>query len=206
MHFYLLVRVVWHTDCMIGTLTGTVRDAGKDAVVVETGGGVGYAVVVSEATKNSILSEKSSCTLYTHTVIRKDTIDLFGFLEREEYSAFLLLLSVSGVGPKKALAVLDLMPVQTLLSAIQKEDAATLVSFGVGKKQAQRMVLDLQKKIEVDSADSEASGDLVATLVALGYEKKEISEVLKGAVLQGGTIEEQVQEFLKRVREAKVHQ
>ena len=179
---------------MIGALTGTVRDAGKDAVVVETGGGVGYAVVVSSATKNSILSADAPCTLYTHTAVRKDTIDLFGFLEQEEYSAFLLLLSVSGVGPKKALAVLDVMPVQTLLSAIQKEDVATLVSFGVGKKQAQRMVLDLQKKIEIDSADSEVSGDLIATLVALGYEKKEISEVLKDVALQGSTVEEQVQE------------
>ena len=188
---------------MIGTLTGTVRDAGKDMVVVETGGGVGYAVVVSVATKNSILS-KTSCTLYTHTAVRKDTIDLFGFLEQEEYSTFLLLLSVSGIGPKKALAVLDSMPVQTLLSAIQKEDVATLASFGVGKKQAQRMVLDLQKKIEIDSVDSEVSSDLIATLVALGYEKREISEVLKDAVLQGNTVEEQVQTFLKLVREAKV--
>ena len=90
-----------YTGCMIGTLTGTVRDAGKDAVVVETGGGVGYAVTVSAATKNSILSQKS-CTLHTHTAVRKDTIALFGFLEQEEYSAFLLLISVSGVGPKKA--------------------------------------------------------------------------------------------------------
>ena len=189
---------------MIGTLTGTVRDAGKDMVVLETGGGVGYAVVVSDATKNNILSQ-TSCTLYTHTAVRNDTIDLFGFLEQEEYSAFLLLLSVSGVGPKKALAVLDAMPVQTLLSAIQKEDVTTLISFGIGKKQAQRMVLDLQKKIEVDLVDSGVSGDLIATLVALGYEKKEISEVLQGVVLHGGTVEEQVQEFLKLVREAKVH-
>ena len=190
---------------MIGTLTGTVRDAGKDVVVVETGGGVGYSVVVSSATKSSILS-KQSCTLYTHTAVRKDTIDLFGFLEQEEYSAFLLLLSVSGIGPKKALAVLDAMPVPTLLSSIQKEDVVTLVSFGVGKKQAQRMVLDLQKKIEVDSIDSTVSGDLVATLVALGYEKREISQVLKDAVLQGNTVEERVQEFLKIVRDAQVRQ
>lgn len=196
---------MWHTGCMIGALTGTVRDAGKDMVVVETGGGVGYAVVVSAATKNSILS-KTSCALHTHTVVRKDTIDLFGFLEQEEYSAFLLLLSVSGVGPKKALAVLDAMPVQTLLSAIQREDVATLVSFGVGKKQAQRMVLDLQKKIEIGSVGSEVSADLVATLVALGYEKREISEVLKDIVLQGHTVEEQVQEFLRHIREAQVHQ
>ena len=188
---------------MIGSLTGVVRDAGKDVVVVDTGGGVGYSVVVSAATKNSILSQKS-CTLYTHTAVRKDTIDLFGFLDREEYSAFLLLISVSGVGPKKALAVLDALPVQTLLSAIQREDVDTLVSFGVGKKQAQRMVLDLQKKIEVEGGDSGLPGDLVATLVALGYEKKEIAEVLSGVSLQGQTTEEQVQEFLKLVRGANI--
>ena len=109
---------------------------------------------------------------HTHTAVRKDTIDLFGFLDQEEFSAFLLLLSVSGVGPKKALAVLDAMPVSTLLSAIQREDVDTLVSFGVGKKQAQRMVLDLQKKIELDGAESGISGDVVFALVALGYDKK----------------------------------
>ena len=62
---------------------------------------VWYAVTVSAVTKNSILTQES-CTLYTHTAVRKDTIDLFGFLEQAEYSAFLLLISVSGVGPKKS--------------------------------------------------------------------------------------------------------
>ena len=188
---------------MIGMLAGRVRDAGKDVVVVETEGGVGYAVTVSAATKNSILS-KGFCSLHTHTAVRKDTIDLFGFLEQEEYSAFLLLISVSGVGPKKALAVLDAMPVPTLLSAIQREDVGILTSFGVGKKQAQRMVLDLQKKIEVEGGNSGLSGDVVVALVALGYDKKEIAEALQGVTLKGETIAEQVQESLKYMRDRKV--
>lgn len=188
---------------MIGTLTGKVCDAGKDVVVIETGGGVGYAVTVSMVTKNNILSQ-DICTLYTHTSVRNDTIDLFGFLEREEYSAFLLLISVSGVGPKKALAVLDAVPMSTLLSAIQKEDVDTLVSFGVGKKQAQRMVLDLQKKIEIEDGGLSLSGDVVVALVALGYDKKEIAEALKGVELKGATVAEQVQESLKYMRNVKV--
>ena len=188
---------------MIGTITGKVCDAGKDAVVVQTDGGVGYAVTVSAATKHRILSQ-DICTLHTHMVVRSDTIDLFGFIEQEEYSAFLLLISVSGVGPKKALIVLDTMPVSTLLSAIQKEDVDTLVSFGVGKKQAQRMVLDLQKKIEIAGSESGLSGDVVVALVALGYDKKEIAEALKGVDLEGVTIAEQVQDSLKYMHNARV--
>lgn len=188
---------------MIGTLTGKASDAGKDVVVIETGGGVGYAVTVSVATKNKILSQ-DVCTLHTHTAVRKDTIDLFGFLEQEEYSAFLLLIFVSGVGPKKALAILDAMPVSTLLSAIQREDVDILISFGVGKKQAQRMVLDLQKKIEVEDDGSGLPGDVVAALVALGYDKKEVADALKGVVLKGKTIADQVQESLKFMRTAKI--
>ena len=188
---------------MIGFLKGRVFDAGKDAVIIETGGGVGYLVTTSSGTKADILSRKE-CVLYTHTAVRKDTIDLFGFVDQEEYSVFLLLMSVSGVGPKKALAILDAMPAPTLLSAIKKEDVETLVSFGVGRKQAQRMVLDLHKKIEVTEDDLGVSDDAFIALVALGYDKKEVLEAVRGASLSGMTVAEQVQESLKLMRSASV--
>ena len=187
---------------MIGLLSGEVRDVGRDGVVVLTGGGVGYTVTVSSATKHSILS-KGSCTLYTHTVVRSDTIDLFGFLDCEAYSAFLLLISVSGIGPKKALVVLDSVPVQTLLSSIQKEDVDTLVSFGVGKKQAQKMIFELHKKIDVVEEVSSVSGDVLAALIALGYEKKYLLEVFQSVSLGGETVAEQIQESLKIIRDTR---
>ena len=190
---------------MIGTLTGKAKDAGKGMIIVETDGGVGYAVGVSAATKNTVL-KKGTCTLHTHTVIRKDTIELFGFPERKEYSAFLLLITVSGIGPKKALTILEAMPIPTLLQTIKNEDTDTLISFGIGKKQAQRIILELQRKIETADGETGMSGDIIAALIALGYDKKEIVETLKHAPPKTETIEEQIQETLKAMRSSQYNQ
>ena len=184
---------------MIGKISGKAEDAGKSAVIVETGGGVGYIVTVSTTTKDTILA-KESCTLFTYTSIRKETMDLFGFLEQEEYSTFLLLLSVSGVGPKKALAILETTPPSPLLAAIKNEDVETMVSFGMGKKQAQRIVLDLQRKIDAAEDVSHTPSDVIAALIALGYEKGEIAEMLKNTKLGDGNTEQQIQEALKAMR------
>lgn len=182
-------------------LTGEAKDAGKGAVIIETEGGVGYIVNMLKTEKNTTLSQKKS-TIFTHTAIRQDTMELFGFLEQEEYSSFLLLLTVSGIGPKKALGILETTPPNTLLSAIKREDVGTLTSFGMGKKQAQRIILDLQKKIEI-AEESEADGDIIAALVALGYDKKEIAQALKETHLKGKDIKEQIQEALKAMRNSK---
>lgn len=133
-------------------------------------------------------------------MVRNDGIELFGFLNQEEYSAFLLLLTVSGIGPKKALGILETIPTATLLQAIQKEDVDTLISFGMGRKQAQRITLELQRKIEMADAGSGISGDVITAMVALGYDKKEIVEVLRQTNIPDGTTEEQIQETLKAMR------
>ncbi len=195
----ILRRTRYTEYTMIGTLTGKAEDAGKGIILIKTDSGVGYIAGVSATTKNTALQEET-CTLFTHTVIRKDTMELFGFLEQEEYSAFLLLLTVSGIGPKKALVVTERVPVPALLQAIKKEDVDTLVSFGITKKEAQRITLELQRKIEMSENDIPAAGDVVPALVALGYDKKEIAEALKNTVLKGKTTEEQIQETLRAMR------
>lgn len=189
---------------MIGTVTGTAEDAGKGTVIIRTEGGVGYIISTPAAVKDTILNKKT-CTLFTHTAIKKDTMELFGFLDREEYSTFLLLITVSGVGPKKALATLETMPAPTLLSAIQKEDTDTLVSFGMGKKQAQRVIMDLQRKIEISGNETGCSPDVIAALVALGYDKKEIVEVLKTVNTKNTGVKEQIQEALRAMRTPRAH-
>ncbi|MDE0243697.1 MAG: Holliday junction branch migration protein RuvA [Candidatus Kaiserbacteria bacterium] len=184
---------------MIGVLTGMTSDAGKDMIVVQTSGGVGYLVTVSDAVKNAVLSQKES-TLFTHTAIQKDTMKLFGFLDQEVYSTFLLLLTVSGIGPKKALSILSTVPPQPLIAAIKKEDVDTLVSFGVGRKQAQRIILDLQKSTEVLDDSSGITSDVITALIALGYDRKEIAETFRDVTLSGETVEQQIQEALKHMR------
>ena len=184
---------------MIGVLTGSATDAGKDAVIVQTQGGVGYIVTVSDAVKNIILAQ-DACTLFTHTAIQKDTMKLFGFLDRDIYSAFLLLLTVSGVGPKKAMGVLASTPPNALIAAIQGEDLQTLISFGIGKKQAQRIILDLQKSVEALDSRFDVAGDVIPALIALGYDRKEIADALRESSLAGETVGEQIQEALKLMR------
>ena len=158
---------------MIGNITGEAKDAGKGAIIIKTSGGVGYIVQTNAATKQTVLTQKT-CTLFTHTAVRKDTMELFGFMEQEEYAAFLLLLSVSGIGPKKALTILETAPPATLLATIKSEDVEAMVSLGIGKKQAQRIILDLQKKIETTGETTNLPDDVITALIALGYEKKEI--------------------------------
>ena len=181
---------------MIGRITGKAEDAGKGAILIETGGGVGYIVNTTAATKSTALTQKS-CTLFTHTAIRKDTMELFGFPEQEEYAAFLLLLTVSGIGPKKALSLLETAPPATLLATIKNEDTETMVSLGIGRKQAQRIILDLQKKIETTEQTTTIPADVITALVALGYDKREIAETLKETALTGKTTEEQIKEALR---------
>ena len=183
---------------MIGTVTGKAKDTGKGLVNMETQGGVGYSINVAGMTKENIL-QKDVCTLFTHTVIRKDTIELFGFLKQEEYSSFLLLITVSGIGPKKALTILETIPTETLLLAIKKGDQETLESFSINKKQAQRIILDLQRKITI-SEDTNIANDVVAALIALGYDKREIMEAVRDTAAHDKTIEEQIQEALKTLR------
>lgn len=190
---------VYTGPSMIGMITGTAREAGKGSVIIGTSGGVGYIVAVSAATKNTVLAGKP-CSLFTYTAVRKDTMELYGFLDQEEYSAFLLLITVSGIGPKKAMDTLETAPPGMLLEAIRKEDTETLVSFGMGKKQAQRIILDLQKKIETEGTEIEGHGDLVATLVTLGYDKKEIARAFRESPPNGETIKDQVQEMLRTMR------
>ena len=181
---------------MIGMLNGKAKDLGKGNVIIETSGGVGYVINVSESVKNTILSQKE-CTLYTHTAMRKDTIELFGFLENEEYSTFLLLITVNGIGPKKAITILETVPSSSLLSAISKEDSDTLVSYGINKKQAVKIILDLSKKINLQKDD--LSSDTIIALIALGYDKREAVEAIKN-IDKTGPIEEQIQLALRSMR------
>ena len=184
---------------MIGKIVGKPTDFGKGLVIIETSGGVGYVIYVTEGTKNVLLKEYKECSIFTHTVVRNDTIELFGLLSQEEYSVFSLLLSVSGVGPKKALALLERVPTNLFLQAVQREDVDLLVSLGVGKQQAQRIVLDLHKKVG-EGPSSQISADLLTAMVALGYEKKEVAESLQGVSMPDDSLEKQIQVALKVMR------
>ena len=183
---------------MIGLVTGVPEDAGKGVLLILTKGGVGYLVNVSRGVKEKTLKEKE-IALHTHTVLNTSGISLYGFCEKIEYTTFLLLLSVSGIGPKGALNILDTTTPQNLLSNIGREDVTELVALGVPKRQAERMVVELKTKINVEGGDASVA-DAVAALIALGYDRQEIAETLRTTSVIDLDTGEQIKKILRAMQ------
>ena len=179
---------------MIGKLTGQCGGpAGEDSIVVDVGG-VGYVVRVATATreqygKNHVGAFLGTLSLYIHTAVREDAIDLYGFPTEEELGFFKQLMSVSGIGPKTALGIFDKADVAGLERAIQRGDMATLTNaFGISKKLAERLVVELRDKIKLSARHADAGdahsphnndGEVVEALMALGYSAQESRAALK---------------------------
>ena len=169
---------------MIGRIHGVLTEKNPPQVVVVTHG-VGYEIDVPMSTFYHLPRTGENVELLTHLVVREDAHLLFGFLTAGERAAFRQLLKVSGVGPKVALAVLSGLSVDDLAAAIATQDAARLTKVpGVGKKTAERLVLELRDKLapaggvaRVES--SRARGDVVNALLALGYNDREAQAAVK---------------------------
>lgn len=168
---------------MIASVRGRVLSRAADHVVVETGG-VGYKVFVPRHPQGQ--DGREEVLLHTHQVVREDGQFLFGFESREELALFELLIGVSGVGPKAAIAILSVSRPVDVAAAIAAGDAAALAKApGVGKKTAERLIVDLRSKVgllSVGAPDGESlDGDeAVAALRALGYTLSEALSALRG--------------------------
>lgn len=158
---------------MIGSLRGPVTHVGLDHVLVELGG-IGYRVVVSPANL-ARLRPGSEAHLFTHHLVREDQEALFGFAKFEELAFFELLMTVTGVGPRLALAITAAHPVTKLQLAIVGDDVDVFTSVsGVGRKTAQRVILELKEKVHAagiaaGGGGAAADSDVVAALESLGY-------------------------------------
>jgi holliday junction DNA helicase RuvA len=165
---------------MIGRLTGRLASKAPDHVLLEVGG-VGYLVHIPLSTFYDLPEQESPASLWIHTHVREDALALFGFLTEREKALFLLLLGVTGIGPRVALTVLSGMPPNELVEALRSKDARKLVAVpGVGKKTADRMVLELSEKVsnlapEAPAGETAAvaADDVISALVNLGYRKSE---------------------------------
>jgi len=171
---------------MIGRIQGVLTEKSPPTVVV-VAHGVGYEIDVPMSTFYHLPRTGEEVTLLTHLVVREDAHLLFGFLTAAERGAFRQLLKVSGVGPKVALAVLSGLSVDDLALAVAGQDAARLTKVpGIGKKTAERLLLELKGKLGPDIASagvaiqSDAQGDIVQALIALGYNEKEAAMAIKG--------------------------
>jgi Holliday junction DNA helicase RuvA len=163
---------------MIGRLEGKLRLVDPGTVIVEAGG-VGYLVSITLRAFQQ-LSGSERAVLWTLTRVRDDTIELFGFPERPELDAFERLIGVAGVGPRTALAVLSALTPPELAAAVESSDTDRLQkSPGVGRKTAQRIVLELAGKLgETAAAGADIRGDAVSALVNLGYPRRDALKVV----------------------------
>jgi holliday junction DNA helicase RuvA len=183
---------------MIAFLTGRLAFKAPTSLTLDVQG-VGYEVHIPLSTYYALPNLDEVTALNIHTHLREDAIQLFGFLSRSEKESFLLLTSVSGIGPKLALSVLSSLPVPELVRAIQGEDIDKLATVpGIGKKSAGRIALELKDKmgkiqpVAVQASASESPGaddpleDALSALVNLGYRPQDAKEALR-RVTKGAT-------------------
>jgi holliday junction DNA helicase RuvA len=176
---------------MIASLTGRLAFKAPTYLVLDVHG-VGYEVFIPLSTYYGLPNLSESISLNVHTHVREDAIQLFGFLLSQEKDAFVLLTSVSGVGPKLALSVLSALPVPDLVTAILSENVEKLTTVpGIGNKSASRLVLELKDKVgklhpgPVPASESPMQGqdatseDALSALVNLGYRPQDAKEALK---------------------------
>jgi holliday junction DNA helicase RuvA len=167
---------------MIGFLKGIVHKAAGGRCILLSGG-IGFKIAVLRTALASAAPGKE-LALWTHLAVREDSLDLYGFEHEEELRFFEMLLSVSGIGPKSALAILDIATIETLRTAISQGNAQYLTKVsGVGRKTAEKIVLELREKVGSGAADETQSlkGDEEAleAMRSLGYSSAEAREALK---------------------------
>ena len=192
---------------MIASLDGVVAAVAFDSLVVEVGG-VGYRVYASPSVLASA-APGGRLKLFTHHVVREDLQALYGFRTAEELGFFGLLLTVTGVGPKVAMAIVGSRPTAELQLAIMQQDQAVLVSIpGIGKRLAERVIFELKEKVAaagvaaigVAGSPAGSEGDVVGALQALGYSLPEAREASRIAIGMAGTdasLEERVKAALR---------
>ena len=168
---------------MIGRLTGKLTAKHPPQVLLEAGG-VGYEVEVPMSTFFALPATGDTVTLHKHLVVREDAHVLYGFVTLEERAAFRKLIRISGVGARTALSVLSGLSVAELAQAVTLQDSARLVKVpGIGKKTAERLLLELKGKL-TDTLPAEARGgssnDVLNALTGLGYSEKEALAAVKG--------------------------
>ena len=194
---------------MISYIKGELTEVFEDTVVVETNG-IGYNIRVPGSVLDRLPSVGSSVRIYTYLYVKEDAMNLFGFLSRDDLSVFKLLLNVSGIGPKGALAILSVMTTDDLRFAVLGDDAKAIAKApGVGAKTAQRLILELKDKLSLEDAfeqklaknehpvENKAKGaknEAVQALVALGYSSSEALKALNGIEITEDT---DVEDILK---------
>ena len=193
-------------------VNGTVTELEAGLAVIDCGG-VGYACATTNYTLSQ-LKKGERAKLYTYLNVREDAMELFGFASQSELRSFKLLIGVSGVGPKAALSILSATtPQQLAMAVVMGDEKALTAAQGVGKKIAQRIILELKDKLAKEQSSFSAQGggavpvslpgdkgnEAAAALAVLGYGSQEISLALKGVDMDALPLEEIIRQALKKM-------
>ena len=195
-------------------LNGTVTEIAAGLAVIDCGG-VGYACATTNYTLSQ-LKKGERARLYTYLHVREDIFELYGFASQQELNSFKMLIGVSGVGPKAALAILSATTPQNLaLSIVTEDEKALTAAQGIGKKIAQRIILELKDKLAKEQSSftvqgggsgtapkplgGSKSGEAAAALAVLGYGSQGISTALKGIDMDALPLEEIIRQALKKM-------
>jgi Holliday junction DNA helicase RuvA len=184
---------------MIASLQGTVTAIGEGSVVLQVGG-LGFRVFVPQTLLDAGAELGGEIKVFTHLHVRENELSLYGCATQDELALFRLLLGVSGIGPKVALAILSFLPPDQLRIAIAQEDVTMLARIpGIGPKTAKKLVFDLKDRVEAEAAPgeptpvlSEADVDLIAALTGLGYSVVEAQAAIQALPREPLPLEERV--------------
>jgi len=196
---------------MIAQLAGALAHKSPEHIIVDVQG-VGYQVFVSLNSFYRLPEPGDRVDLLIHTHVREDALQLYGFIDRQEKDLFLLLIGISGVGPRLGLNILSGMPADELRQALEAGDLARLVAIpGIGKKTAERLVLELRDKVKQLKGAREGDdgrravgleAEAISALVNLGYRHNEAERAVKAACAAGATdLERVIRDALKQVRQ-----
>lgn len=166
---------------MIGSLKGKIILRTDKFLILETAG-VGYKIFTSPDVLSKTGKAGGETSLWTHTHVREDTLELYGFLDREELEFFEMLITISGIGPRSGLAILSIASIETLRKAIGTNDTGYLTKVsGIGRKTAEKIIIELRDKIgeEKEGTSLKEELDALEALKSLGYSQLEAREALK---------------------------
>lgn len=186
---------------MIGYIKGKVISYNDTTVLLENNG-IGYEILCSASVYQKLIDQKSG-EVYTYLAVREDGISLYGFSTLEEKNMFLKLITVSGVGPKSGISILSAIDISSLATMIATEDVKGLSKIkGLGKKTAERIILELREKVEASyyegekptkqAEDSQEDQDAIIALMSLGFTKAECIKAVKSAKENGAKTIEQI--------------
>lgn len=201
---------------MISYIRGELVAVEKEKVIVDVGG-VGYGIFMPEATMGLLPQTGNEVKLHTYLNVREDAMQLFGFLTRDDLSVFKLLIGVSGIGPKGGLSILSKLTADDLRFAVMSGDAKAISAApGIGKKTAEKVIIELKDKLDIenvlnrqagdteaaaslDSGANEVQSEAVQALVALGYGSTESLKAVKKISLENATVEDVLKQALKNL-------